>query len=493
MSCTLINGRTNPCNTISGIKRVYLFKYVQYLDTQIVCVPGSELISFPESNIYAFECVNATFDETFTNDDNGVSVNQSLSFTLKKQDAASTELLSSLLDFDLRFIVELNDGRYKIGGLYNGATVDNLTTVSGGAKQELNGYNITISANEEHTAPFVDLDDFLLSYNFIIEGVSSLIATKDDLLLEMFDETSAYYQGIVQNFNVNGDDVSFRLTRSEEQHQIKWLNTGGFTTIMKSYLDIGGNINLVEQGCFNSLSGLNYIYLPNMTIAESSGSFNGFSFLSNLHYWHRFDSLQKIENGFLNLSYQLDYLELPELTEIWVQNSTRRNLYNLSGLERCYMPKLSTISYPDGNVRTLENTPSNCVIYVPTALETSNGGNREQLIEYLEDTQGCTIVYILNETPPNAVNDLSAVTITSNSVVLSFTTPTSTNTVEFYEVWIDDGVTSWHKYFPKQNINASGNTLVGLSASTNYKIKIVAIDEYYNKSNYSNTINITTN
>ena len=79
MSCTLINGRTNPCNTISGIKRVYLFKYVQYLDTQIVCVPGSELISFPESNIYAFECVNATSDETITNDDNGVEQRNKIS------------------------------------------------------------------------------------------------------------------------------------------------------------------------------------------------------------------------------------------------------------------------------------------------------------------------------------------------------------------------------------------------------------------------------
>jgi hypothetical protein len=262
---------------------------------------------------------------------------------------------------------------------------------------------------------------------------------------------------------------------------------------MKSYLDIGGNINLVEQGCFNSLSGLNYIYLPNMTIAESSDSFNGFYFLNSLHYWHRFDSLQKIENGFLNLSYQLDYLELPELTEIWVQNSTRRNLYNLSGLKRCYMPKLSTISYPDGNVRTLENTPSNCVFYVPTALETSNGGNREQLIEYLEDTQGCTIVYIQNTTPPNEVTDLGVVLISSGSVDLSWTAPTSTNTVEFYEVWIDDGVTSWHKYFPKQHMVSSGSTLSNLNSSTNYKIKIVAIDEYYNKSNYSNTINITTN
>lgn len=330
------------------------------------------------------------------------------------------------------------------------------------------------------------------STNFIIEGISSLIATKNDLLLEMFDNTSAYYQGIVSNFTVDGDDVSFRLTSSEKQHQIKWLDTGGFTTIMKSYLDIGGNINLVEQGCFNSLSGLNHIYLPNMTVAESQAGFNGFAFLSNLYYWHRFDSLQKIENGFLNISYQLDYLELPELTEIWVQNSTRRNLYNLSGLKRCYMPKLSTISYPDGNVRTLENTPSNCVIYVPTALETSNGGNREQLVEYLEDTQGCTIVYIDNETPPNEVTDLAVVLISSSSVVLSWTVPTSTNTVELYEVWIDDGVTSWHKYFPKQHMNSSGDTLSGLTSLTNYNIKIVALDEYYNKSGYSNTINITT-
>ena len=329
--------------------------------------------------------------------------------------------------------------------------------------------------------------------NFIIEGVSSLIATKNDLLLEMFDDTSAYYQGIVENFTVDGDDVSFNLTSSEEQHQIKWLNIGGFTTIMKSYLDIGGNINTVEQGCFNSLSGLNHIYLPNMTVAESQAGFNGFAFLSNLHYWHRFDSLQRVENSFLNQSYDTDYLELPELTEIWVQNTGKSNFTNLSGLKRCYMPKLSTITYPSGQTKSFIGTiPSTCVFYLPTALETSNGGNREQLVEYLEDTQGCTIVYIDNETPPNEVVDLAAVLISSGSVVLSWTTPTSTNTVEFYEVWIDDGVTSWHKYFPKQHMFSSGSTLSGLTSSTNYNIKIVAVDEYYNKSGYSNTLNITT-
>ncbi len=230
-----------------------------------------------------------------------------------------------------------------------------------------------------------------------------------------------------------------------------------------------------------------------MTYARSGGGFGGFGTLTNLHYWHRFDSLEKVENNFLNQAYSLDYLELPELTEIWVQNSSRYNFNNLSGLKRCYMPKLSTISYPSGQTRSFDGTiPSSCVFYVPTALETSNGGNREQLVEYLEDTQGCTIVYIDNETPPNEVTDLAAVLIGSSSVVLSFSTPTSTNTVEFYEVWIDDGVTSWHKYFPKQHVSSSGDTLSGLTSSTNYDIKIVAVDEYYNKSGYSNTINITT-
>lgn len=157
------------------------------------------------------------------------------------------------------------------------------------------------------------------------------------------------------------------------------------------------------------------------------------------------------------------------------------------------MPKLSTITYPSGQVKSFIGTiPSTCVFYVPTALETSNGGNREQLVEFLEDTQGCTIVYIDNETPPNEVTDLAVVLISSGSVVLSWTAPTSTNTVEFYEVWIDDGVTSWHKYFPKQHMFSSGSTLSNLTSSTNYNIKIVAVDEYYNKSGYSNTINITT-
>ncbi len=328
--------------------------------------------------------------------------------------------------------------------------------------------------------------------NFIIEGVSSLIATKDDLLTEMFNSTSAYYQGIVDNFTVDGDDVSFRLKSSEELTNNAWSNAQGYNTILESFLDTEGKITKIGLGVFNDNDELTRIHIPNVTEVESSTtSSTDYSLYqpTKLSYWHRFNSLQKVGNGFITQAYQLDYLELPELTEIDITGLT---FNNLSGLKRCYMPKLSTIGYPSGNVRSFLFVPSSCVFYVNPALETSNGGDREQLIEYLEDTEGCTIVYIDNETPPNEVTDLATVLISSGSVVLSFSTPTSTNTVEFYEVWIDDGVTSWHKYFPKQHMFTSGSTLFGLTSSTNYDIKIVAVDEYYNKSGYSNTINITT-
>jgi hypothetical protein len=83
MSCGLLTGRKNPCNdNIAGIKRVYLFDYVDYLYSQIVGVKGSTLTSFPATDIYGYECVNASFDENINNDADGISIDQNLSFTL---------------------------------------------------------------------------------------------------------------------------------------------------------------------------------------------------------------------------------------------------------------------------------------------------------------------------------------------------------------------------------------------------------------------------
>lgn len=72
-------------DNIGGVKRIYLFEYIDYSYNQILGVKGSTLTAFPSTIIYGYECVQASFDEQINNDDDGISVDQELIFTLLQQ------------------------------------------------------------------------------------------------------------------------------------------------------------------------------------------------------------------------------------------------------------------------------------------------------------------------------------------------------------------------------------------------------------------------
>lgn len=164
MSCILTSGRAEiSCrDNIGGIKAVYLFKYVSYDHTQIVGTRGAEITSFPETTVYKYEIADGSFDESINNDENGVSYDQTLTFSLNKQDVETVTELHRLSNISLRYVVEYNAGYYKIGGLYKGANVDNINITTGGNKSDKNGYSVTINSSEEWKAPFI-------SFNFFID------------------------------------------------------------------------------------------------------------------------------------------------------------------------------------------------------------------------------------------------------------------------------------------------------------------------------------
>jgi len=187
MSCGLLKGRKNPCNDNSGgVKRVYLFNYFDYLYNEIVGTKGVELTAFPTTKIHPFECVNASFDENINNDADGVSIDQTLSFTLLNQDLLTTNQLHDLTKIDLRYVVEYNNGNYRIGGLFNGANITELKAVSGGSKNSLNGYQITIKSEEEYLAAFLDISIFIISGTLLIleDLLPLLLETSEDLTIE---------------------------------------------------------------------------------------------------------------------------------------------------------------------------------------------------------------------------------------------------------------------------------------------------------------------
>jgi len=186
MSCTLTNGRTEPLcrDNIGGIKSVYLAKYVDYTYNLIEGVRGSEITGFPNTTLYKYEVTNGNFSETITNDEQGVSYSQSLTFTLFKQDLLTTNELNRLKDIDLRYLVEYNNGDFKMGGVYNGATLDNFTIDAGTSKGSLNGYNLTFTGSEEYASPFVSDLGIFSGYLLLEDGFNLLLQDSGFIILE---------------------------------------------------------------------------------------------------------------------------------------------------------------------------------------------------------------------------------------------------------------------------------------------------------------------
>ena len=184
MSCALTRGRNEGCrDNIGGVKAIYLTKFVDYPFGSIVR-NGQEVTAFPSTTFFKYETDQASFNEAITNDEQGISYRQSLTFTLTKQDLLTTNELDRAQKIDLRFLVEFNDGSIRFGGLYNAAQITSIGIESGGSKSDLNGYRITIEGNEEISAPFTSLDIFGANFLLLEDGFFYLLETGDKIVLE---------------------------------------------------------------------------------------------------------------------------------------------------------------------------------------------------------------------------------------------------------------------------------------------------------------------
>ena len=148
-----------------------------------------------------------------------------------------------------------------------------------------------------------------------------------------------------------------------------------------------------------------------------------------------------------------------------------------------------------GNTTTFSVSNATRLV-TPTGSTFNYGGTPDRTIPYWV-SRGAEIRYITGTTTPDAVVDLVGVNITSTTIDLNFTPPSSPDRpLDFYEVWINDGVRSgstiWQDYVPHQEIAGSGSTVTNLETGTTYTIRVKAADTLYNVSDFSNTITGTT-
>ena len=186
---------------------------------------------------------------------------------------------------------------------------------------------------------------------------------------------------------------------------------------------------------------------------------------------------------------QLKKVILPNMT--YARGAT---FYQNSDIRIYYCPIATNIGEYDssniyvgvgGNTRTFNAIQSGFKLYCNPSLATANNGSPVADITTIL-SRGGIVRYVTNFTPPNTITNLSVGTIYNTAIQLNFTPPTSVNGVDFYEVYING------ERFSTREIKNSGDFITGLTPSTNYNIRIVAVDMFYNKSELSNTVNVST-
>lgn len=154
----LTSGYNRKCkDSLGGIYKIWLLKYVKYRRSQII-TDGNYLISFPDSFIYRFDSLeNPNFSESQETDEGGKFYNQSISLSFNTTDFFDVEEYESLF---FRILIQDNNGLYRILGLYNGMEASNIQYVTGGSKSDKNGVKIDFNGREEKGSFFInDLDD----------------------------------------------------------------------------------------------------------------------------------------------------------------------------------------------------------------------------------------------------------------------------------------------------------------------------------------------
>ncbi len=283
-----------------------------------------------------------------------------------------------------------------------------------------------------------------IGWNTYIGGVSATISTAALLATKL-----GISVGAISNFTVVGADIKCKITGT--YNNTTFFDGGTNNSAVTYFTDSDGLINNV---------GLVRNY-PNLT-----------------SYYH--------PNG--NIISNLDYGKLCPLLELaYFPNSTSMPnacMQYANGLEVVYIPRVLSLGSNGSDNACLYFDKYGVIFYVNPILMTANSGNLDGDLQWMVTNRSAKIVSVTNFTAPNPITTLSSGTIYNTAIQLNFTPPSSTNAIDFYDCYAD-GVL-------KNRISASGEYIVGLTASTSYNITVVAVDIFYNKSVVSNSVTQST-
>ena len=178
MSCDISAGRVEPCkDVVGGIKNLY---FVNYDNIDSYTMDGVDVdvvdgfVSTGSIVGYKYELKGGNnLEQTITSSrENGTTfVEQTLTAVLKKQDVGTHKQVKLLSFGRPRVVVEDYNGNFFLMGLEHGAEVTTAAITTGTAMGDLNGYTITMVAQEKVPANFIDCTETTIAASPFFDSV----------------------------------------------------------------------------------------------------------------------------------------------------------------------------------------------------------------------------------------------------------------------------------------------------------------------------------
>ena len=156
MACELTAGFTLDCKEgVGGIKAIYLQQLADFQTGVVINVDG-EVETLPTASIYQFTLPKHTgsfTEEVASSVENGtIFYTQTVTATFFQLSAARRKQLEIIAKNRLVCFVLDNNNNIWMVGKVDGAEVTAMSTATGTAKGDLNGYTITFTAEEKNKA-----------------------------------------------------------------------------------------------------------------------------------------------------------------------------------------------------------------------------------------------------------------------------------------------------------------------------------------------------
>ena len=163
MACDLTGGRLRPCkDAVGGIKKVHFVDFGDLGDVTINSgVSGDDEITDMTGTFtyHTYDVKGNSSLETNINSslENGTTFfEQVLNITLFKLTKEDNKELKLMAYGRPHVVVQTFDDKFLMAGVENGADVTGGTAVTGTAMGDLNGYTLTLTANELFMPNFID-------------------------------------------------------------------------------------------------------------------------------------------------------------------------------------------------------------------------------------------------------------------------------------------------------------------------------------------------